>query len=414
MKFKENIGFVGLGKLGMPCAEAIAKKNFFVCGYDINKVKSEYVKILNTIKDVVKKSSIVFIAVPTPHDPKYDGSIPSSHLIPKDFNYDIVKSVLIEINKFSKPEQLVVLISTVLPGTVRNQLSKLIKKNYLIYNPYLIAMGSVAWDMLHPEMIIIGNMSGEMDKKCIRLINFYKKIIENKPRYEFGTWDEAECIKIFYNTFISAKISLVNMIQDVSIKMGNINVDVVTDALKNSTQRIMGPKYMTAGLGDGGACHPRDNIALRYLAKKLNIGYDLFDAIMDSREKQARNLAKFLVMLSKKNKLKIYIHGKAYKPDVPYIDGSYSVLIGTFCKKLGRKVDYIDPYLSKKFENVKGIILLAHNSRVTYPEKNIKKDMQYKFYSNFKNGSIIVDPWRNFKTSKEIKIIHYGNTRIKI
>ena len=140
-------------------------------------------------------------------------------------------------------------------------------------------------------MIIMGNETGKKDRKIKQLFSFYKTIIENKPRYEFGTWDEAECIKIFYNTFISAKISLVNMIQDVSIKLGNINVDVVTDALKHSTQRIMGPKYMTAGMGDGGACHPRDNIALRFLAKKLNLGYDLFDAIMDSREKQAKNMA---------------------------------------------------------------------------------------------------------------------------
>ena len=179
-----------------------------------------------------------------------------------------------------------------MPGIVRSELSKLITNNYLVYNPYLIAMGSVAWDMLHPEMIIMGNKTGKKDNKIKKLLKFYKTIIENNPRYEFGTWDEAECIKIFYNTFISAKISLVNMIQDVSLKLGNINVDVVTDALKNSTQRIMGPKYMTAGMGDGGACTPRDNIALRYLAKKLSLGYDLFDAIMDSREKASKKYGK--------------------------------------------------------------------------------------------------------------------------
>ena len=87
--------------------------------------------------------------------------------------------------------------------------------------------------------------------------------MKNNPRYEVGTWDEAECIKVFYNTFISAKIGLVNMIQDVAVKQGNINVDVVTNALAKSSMRIMGPKYMTAGLGDAGPCHPRDNIALR-------------------------------------------------------------------------------------------------------------------------------------------------------
>ena len=407
----KKIGFVGLGKLGLPCAEAISKKKYDVRGYDVNKVKSNKIKVLNSIKKVVESSEIVFIAVPTPHIKQYDGSLPTSHLTPKDFNYDIVKKVLKEINHYSKPEQIVVLISTVLPGIVRSELSKLITNNYLVYNPYLIAMGSVAWDMLNPEMIIMGNESGKKDNKIKKLLSFYKTIIENKPRYEFGTWDEAECIKIFYNTFISAKIILVNMIQDVSLRLGNINVDVVTDALKNSTQRIMGPKYMTAGMGDGGACHPRDNIALRFLAKKLNLGYDLFDAIMDSREKQAKNMAKYLVNLSKKYKLKICIHGKAYKPDVPYLDGSYSTLVGSFCAKLGKKVTFVDPYFKNNIKSFKGVILLAHNSKVTYPEKNIKNRLQYKQYCEFKPGSIVVDPWRRYTTHKKIKVIYYGNTR---
>ena len=48
---------------------------------------------------------------------------------------------------------------------------------------------------------------------------------------------------------------------------------------------------MKAGMGDGGGCHPRDNIALRYMAKELDLGYDLFDSIMGAREIQAKNIA---------------------------------------------------------------------------------------------------------------------------
>ena len=51
------------------------------------------------------------------------------------------------------------------------------------------------------------------------------------PRVEIGSWEEIEAVKIFYNTFISNKIALVNMIQDVAVKLGNINVDVVANAL---------------------------------------------------------------------------------------------------------------------------------------------------------------------------------------
>ena len=87
------------------------------------------------------------------------------------------------------------------------------------------------------------------------------------------------------------------MIQDVAEKIGNMNVDVVTGALERSTYRILGPAYMKAGMGDGGGCHPRDNIALRYMAEKLDLKYDLFDAIMEAREKQAMNMANKLVAL---------------------------------------------------------------------------------------------------------------------
>ena len=136
--------------------------------------------------------------------------------------------------------------------------------------------------MINPEMIIIGTMKGikTTATRAQNLLNFYTMVCDNNPRVEFGTWEEAEAIKIFYNTFISNKIALVNMIQDVAERLGNINVDVVTDALTRSAYRITSSAYMKAGMGDGGACHPRDNIALRWLAKELNLGYDLFESIM--------------------------------------------------------------------------------------------------------------------------------------
>ena len=189
-------------------------------------------------------------------------------------------------------------------------------------------MGSVKWDMVNPEMVIIGTEDGHLTGDAQLLKDFYAPLMENDPRYAIGTWDEAEAIKIFYNTFISAKVGLVNMIQDVAMRNGNMNVDVVTDALINATMRIVSGKYMKAGMGDGGACHPRDNIALRYLADKLNLGYDFFEGIMRSREMQAKKLAERLVELSITHTLPIVIHGKAYKPDVDFLDGSYSLLIG--------------------------------------------------------------------------------------
>lgn len=408
-----KIGFIGLGKLGLPCAEVIAKKGFDVTGYDVVKISSDLVRQKESIKETVKDRDIIFVAVPTPHHKDYDGSYPTSHLECKDFDYEIVKNCVIEADKHMNKNQLLILISTVLPGTVRNQIMPLVNNARFLYNPYLIAMGTVAWDMVNPEMVMIGTKDGNEDGDAKELKEFYKNIMENNPRIVIGTWDECECIKIFYNTFISAKISLVNMIQDVSEKSGNIDVDVVTKALSNSTQRIMGSKYMTAGMGDGGACHPRDNIALRYLAQNLNLGYDLFDSIMTSREKQAENIAKLLVKLSNEKKLEIFIHGKAYKPDIEYCDGSYSLLIGHYCEKMGKKPCYIDPLTNDKVEKAKGIILLAHNQKITYPEMSKLDLANSRLYCEILDGSVVVDPWRSYKTSNnKITVIHYGSTRI--
>ena len=388
-----KIGFIGIGKLGKEAAEVMAE-NHDVVGFDLSTIIPSNFKIAETLGEACTDREIIFVAVPTPHHPDYDGRYPTSHLPNRDFNYSIVKEVLEEIDKWTTKDQLVVLISTVLPGTIRRELIPICNNFRFIYNPYLIAMGTVKWDMVNPEMIIIGTEDGSTTGDAKLLLEFYETFITEGTRYEIGTWDEAEAIKIFYNTFISTKVALVNMIQDVAEKSGNIDVDVVTGALERSTYRILGPAYMKAGMGDGGGCHPRDNIALRYMAEELGLGYDLFDAIMEAREKQAKNMATRLVIESDKANLPIVILGQAYKPDVHYIDGSSSILVGHYCESYGsaKKVTY-DPV-----EPIKAVYLLGH----------MGKHHDY----NFPEGSVVVDPWRAFEAKGDsIDVIHYGNTR---
>jgi UDPglucose 6-dehydrogenase len=409
-----KVGFVGIGKLGLDCAEVMAEKHE-VRGYDIHPRTSDSVRVCD-IAELVDESEWIFIAVPTPHAQGYDGSVPSSHMDPKDFGHDAVIDAINKVNAHAKTSKKVVLISTVLPGTTRRKFITLLDpKHQFLYNPYLIAMGSVKWDMANPEMVIIGTEDGELTGVAGELIALYKTIMNNDPRYEIGTWDECESIKIFYNTFISAKVGLVNMIQDFAMKIGNINVDVVTNALARSTMRIMGPKYMTAGMGDAGACHPRDNIALRWLAKEYNLGYDLFDTVMHARELQAKFLAMYLVEQAKVLNLPIVIHGKAYKPDVEYCIGSYSTLVGYYVKQAGHKVVYVDPLADDPTDVVASIdtpavFLWAHNRKITYEYTGDQVDTQP--YCDIKSGSIIVDPWRKLTTTRrDIIIIQYGNTR---
>ena len=381
--YKTKIGFIGLGKLGMPCAEAIAKKGFDVAGHDIAHRTSQYIDIRTSIEDVCRDRDIVFVATPTPHEDGYDGRTPTSHLPVKDFDYTAVKQVLSKCDKYMKPEQTLVLISTVLPGTCRREFEPLVTNTKLMYNPYLIAMGTVADDMINPEMIMIGSKNGLAGTNCkIRsqlLESFYNQVCDNFPRVEFGTFEEVESMKIFYNTFISNKVALVNMIQDVAHKLGNMNVDVVTQALAKSTKRIVGPAYMKAGMGDGGACHPRDNIALRWLAKELDLGYDMFESIMTARERQAEAMAKAILTHGKN----IWFSSDSYKPGTDLVDGSSSLLVQHFIVKHGGQlVNGIDTPVE--------VIVRVHET------DQVSAD----------NSTIIFDPWRTYP--KADNVVHYG------
>jgi UDPglucose 6-dehydrogenase len=380
--YAEKIGFIGLGKLGMPCAEAIAKKGFHVAGYDIAHRSSGLVEIRDSIEDLVRDRDIVFVATPTPHEEGYDGREPTSHKEVKDFNYDAVKKVLTKCNKHMGVTQSLVLISTVLPGTIRRELAPLVTNVKLLYNPYLIAMGTVADDMINPEMIMIGTKKGvyKTAYKAQQLESFYQQCCDNMPRIEIGTWEEVESMKIFYNTFISNKIALVNMIQDVAHKLGNMNVDKVTQALAKSTKRIVGPAYMKAGMGDGGACHPRDNIALRWLAKDLDLGYDMFESIMTAREKQAEAMAR--AILTHGNN--IWFSSDSYKAGTTLVDGSYSLLVQYYVKKHGGQ-------LANGIDTPVEVIVRVHESD--------------EFACDEK--TIVFDPWRSYP--KATNVVYYGH-----
>ena len=380
--YGEKIGFIGLGKLGMPCAEAIRKKGFHVAGYDVAHKSSDLVEIRESIEDLVRDRDIVFVATPTPHEEGYDGREPTSLKEVKDFNYDAVKKVLQKCNKHMGVTQSLVLISTVLPGTIRRELAPLVTNVKLLYNPYLIAMGTVADDMVNPEMIMIGTKKGvyETAHKAQHLEAFYNAVCDNYPRIEFGTWEEIESMKIFYNTFISNKIALVNMIQDVSHKLGNMDVDKVTQALAKCTKRIVSPAYMKAGMGDGGACHPRDNIALRWLAKELDLGYDLFESIMTARERQAETMA-LAILEHGKN---VWFSSDSYKPGTDLMDGSSSLLVQHYIiKHGGQLVNGIDTPVE--------VIVRVHETDQVSADDN----------------TIIFDPWRSYP--KADNVIYYGH-----
>lgn len=345
-----KVGFIGLGKLGLPCALAIESKGHEVMGYDLNPEVETIIKtkklpylevgaeelLQNTkikiqgMSEVVCHSDIIFVAIQTPHHPKYEGitRIPDERV---DFDYSYlkagIKDSVQEIKKQGK-DKIVVIISTVLPGTFDREIRPLLNEFVKIcYNPFFIAMGTTIQDFLDPEFVLFG----VDDEKSADTIEKFYKTIHNRSFYR-TTVTNAELIKVAYNTFISTKISFINTLMEVCHKIG-ADIDAVSDAFAFADQRLISMKYLYGGMADGGGCHPRDNIALSWLARELNMKFDWFDSIMKQREKQTEWLADLIKEQHEKSGLPVVILGRSFKKGTNIVVGSPAILLKNILKE---------------------------------------------------------------------------------
>ncbi len=411
-----NIGFVGLGKLGLPCALAIdAVHEHSVKGYDpderindyLNKgeipyreegtaelLKNHSISFTN-LKKVIESSEIIFVPIQTPHDPLYDGvtRLPETRI---DFDYTFLVEGLKQISKVLddiQEERIVVVISTVLPGTIESQIKPILSKYAkLCYNPFFIAMGTTINDFLNPEFVLMGID----DKDAAEKLKLFYKTLHNKEVFEC-TLDEAELIKVSYNTFITMKICLANTVAEMSHKLNNINSDNVMDALKLANQRLISDKYLNGGMGDGGGCHPRDNIALSWLSQKVDLSYDWYENLMISREKHTEWLAELTIQKSIEKQMEIFILGKSFKKETNLTNGSPAYLLKNLIEEKNHKTKIYDPFIDNKVEefNEPSVFFIATNH-------DVFKDI------TFPAGSVVIDPWRMIDEQEKVELISIG------
>ena len=416
-----NVGFMGLGKLGLPCALAVEMRGHKVIGYDpspsVKKIldtkKLPYKEIwaqdyldksnieIKSVKELVEHSDIIFVPIQTPHGEKFEGTtrIPDER---EDFDYSYLIDGLTELDYElfqQKKEMTVIVISTVLPGTIRRDIKPLLSEyTKLCYNPFFIAMGTTMEDFLRPEIILFG----VDDEKAAKKAKKFYRTINHAPFYE-TTIENAELIKVAYNTFIGTKIAYVNTLMEMCHHLPNTNVDEVMNALKMCNKRIISDKYLSGGMGDGGGCHPRDNIALSWLSDKLDLSFNWFDNIMKQREVQTEWLVDMIEKES--NGLPITILGKSFKPQTNITTGSPSILLFNILRERGLSATMYDPYIDEPFGDWQDMseydglpqcyfIGTKHEDFVNFP---------------FDDESIIIDPWRYIPDKEGCKVIRIGD-----
>lgn len=411
-----KLGFIGLGKLGLPVALAIGAKNHDIVGYDINPtinsskkpfeclhtnekdeflennisssseiVQNSTLRFVDTMEECLNFGEIIFVAIQTPHNQRYGGScpIPDERI---DFDYTWLINCIKDINRILNninQQKIIIIISTVLPGTLRKYILPIISdKIILCYNPFFIAMGTVINDFYNPEFILLGKINNIAENK---IKNFYKTITD-APIFSTSL-ENAELIKVSYNTFITTKVILANNIMEMCHGLPNTNCDEITRALSLSTKRLISPAYLKGGMGDGGGCHPRDNIAMSWLSNELGLKYNFYDFIMKKREEQSLFLANLIKEKKELFNLDICILGYAFKQETNLIDGSTAILLKYQLNEMGINVEMYDPYIDlyeKKLEKNIYFIGCSHNI--------------FKKY-NFPTNSIIIDPHRYLNTN---------------
>lgn len=353
--FPMEICVIGAGYVGLTTAVCFAEMGNKVRIIDIDKEKIEKIKkgvppiyeegleeMLKRNIDRIKATheyefdeKIIFICVGTPSLP--DGKI--------DLKYVI--NAVEEVAKKMQDDSLIVIKSTVFPGTTEKILLPLVKKYgkkfSIAMNPEFLREGQAIYDFMNPDRIVIG----VLDEKAEKILKeLYKPI---KAPLLVMNPTEAEMVKYASNSFLATKISFANEIGNLCKILG-IDVYKVMEGVAKDHR--ISPHFLNAGIGFGGSCFPKDLKALYAGAKELGYDMRLIKAVLDVNEEQPLRLVKLLEKhMSIEGKI-IAILGLAFKPNTDDIREARSIPI---IKELLRRKAIIKAYDPMAMENMKKI-----------------------------------------------------------
>lgn len=372
---KVNSGLAPVSEPGL--AELIKKNRKLIRGTD-------------NFQDAVSNSQITFVIVPTPS--KKDGS----------FSTDFAVKAADAIGKALKHKtsyHLVVLTSTVLPGSTEEKVIPALEKSSgkkagvdfgVCYSPLFIAIGNVVENIFKPDFVLIGETDPASGKT---LMKFYETIVQNKAPITRMNIVSAELTKISINVYITNKISYANTLAEVSEKLKNVDLDKVTEAVGLDTR--IGPKYLKGGLGFGGPCFPRDNIAFIHLANKIGSSAPLLAQASDKINKRQPDRLVDKALSSSKGK-RFSILGLAYKTNTHVTEESQGLQIAKKLVEIGKEVTAYDPMISESPD--KKIILAKSLKECTKNADVIIITLPYKEFrlnpNQIKKGAVVIDCWR--------------------
>jgi len=368
-----NIGVVGAGYVGLVTATCFADLGNNVMCVDINeeKIKSlrggvipiyepkleglvRYglregrISFTTNLAAVVKKSEIIFIAVGTP--PKDNGEADLSQ----------VEDVSRQIAKLMPSYRLIVEKSTV-PVHTGKRIEEIIRANNkrkikfdVASNPEFLREGQAVDDFMHPDRIVLGVRSEKAKRKLSELYEVLKAPIL------VTDIESAELIKHASNSFLATKISFINSVSNICAKCG---ADILNVALGMGLDKRIGKDFLSAGVGFGGSCFPKDIDAFISISDKLGYEFGILKEVKKINERQktifVKKIKDALHSLSGKT---IGILGLSFKPDTDDMRCAPSLDIINALKKEGAKIKAFDPKAMKNAGKIVGGITFCDDA----------------------------------------------------
>lgn len=325
-----EISVFGLGYVGTVCAGCFASEKHTIIGVDVNQAKVDVmnsgvapivepklpelfaeahrlkrISATTSAAEAVHASSISLVCVGTPS--QANGSL--------DLTY--MKRVCEEIGAALKTKttpHLVVLRSTMLPGTTEDLLIPILEKHSgkkvgqgfdVCYNPEFLREGSSVYDFYNPPKIVVGeSQPGTGDPLMALYAGLEAPVIRTSIRV-------AEMAKYCDNAFHALKVSFANEVGNLCKKMGVDSHDVMAVFCEDRKLNLS-PAYLKPGFAFGGSCLPKDLRALAYEAKRFDLESPVINAILASNVFQVQ---RGIQMITAPGKKRIGFLGMAFKPD---------------------------------------------------------------------------------------------------
>lgn len=358
-----NISIIGSGYVGLVTGACLAELgNKVICGdsdsekismlkkgvipiYEpgleelvANNAKKKRLRFTSSIKDAVKNSNIIFIAVGTPSLGNGEADLTSIE--------HVARNIAINMDGY----RMIVEKSTVPVETgewVKRTISIYVRKKIkfdVASNPEFLREGSAINDFMHPDRIVIGV---ESKKAKDILAELYRPL--NTPIVVTNI-KSAELIKHASNAFLATKISFINAVSRICDKVG---ADVIEVADGMGFDKRIGRAFLNAGIGYGGSCFPKDLDAFIHISEKIGYDFGLLREVRQINEEQKDSIFKkikdALWVIKEKN---IGILGLSFKPNTDDIRNAPSLDLMKSLKNEGAKIKVYDPHAMKKIKGV--------------------------------------------------------------